>query len=70
MVRLSADRRKRQKRNGNVICQYNTDWTENNHRDRDFIMLLEEIKAHSQDANARLDRLYTFLKIDDYKKTD
>ena len=30
-------------------------------------MLLEEIKAHSQDANARLDRLYTFLKIDDYK---
>ena len=30
-------------------------------------MLLEEIKAHSQDANARLDRLYTFLKIDDFK---
>ena len=30
-------------------------------------MLLEEIKAHSQDANARLERLYTFLKIDDFK---
>ena len=31
-------------------------------------MLLEEIKAHSQDANARLERLYAFLKIDDYKQ--
>ena len=31
-------------------------------------MLIEEIKAHCQDADARLQRLYDFLKIEDYKK--
>ena len=31
-------------------------------------MLIEEIKAHCQDADSRLARLYDFLKIDDYKK--
>lgn len=31
-------------------------------------MLIEEIKAHCQDADARLGRLYDFLKIEDYKQ--
>ena len=31
-------------------------------------MLIEEIKAHCQDAAARLQRLYDFLKIEDFKK--
>ena len=31
-------------------------------------MLIEEIKAHCQDADTRLGRLYEFLKIEDYKK--
>ena len=30
-------------------------------------MLIEEIKAHCQDAETRLERLYNFLKIADYK---
>ena len=31
-------------------------------------MLIEEIKAHCQDADTRLGRLYEFLKIDGYKQ--
>ena len=31
-------------------------------------MLIEEIKAHCQDADTRLGRLYEFLKIEDYRK--